>query len=328
MPNELTPRSPDQVVRASYTDVLDAFLEGRNARTMATYEAGLKDFARFLGVRSPADAIEHLLALGHGEANRQVLAYSAHLKHRKLAAATIANRLAAIRSMVKVARMIGRIVWTIDVESPRVVKYRDTAGPGAEGFAVLEAKAQELAALPEPPGDCLAGDRNKRDLALLLLFYDLGLRRGEAVALDLADVDFEASVVWVIGKGKTDREAITLPGPTGEALKAWIIVRGDHPGPLFVRLDPGSLGYQRLTGEAVRRIIAKLSKQAGLSKPTKPHGIRHAAITRADELTNGNNTMTQRFSRHADKNVLYMYLHNRRDDAGEVARLLAADRGK
>ncbi len=55
--------------------------------------------------------------------------YAAALIERGLAGATIARRLAALRSMCKVSRKIGRTNWSLDVEGPRVEARRDMRGP-------------------------------------------------------------------------------------------------------------------------------------------------------------------------------------------------------
>ena len=46
--------------------------------------------------------------------------YAAALIERGWPGATIARRLAALRSMCKVSRKIGRTNWSLDVEGPRV----------------------------------------------------------------------------------------------------------------------------------------------------------------------------------------------------------------
>ena len=65
-----------------------------------------------------------------------------------------------------------------------------------------------------------------RDLALIRLLHDLGLRRAEAVALDLESIDLAGGTVEVVGKGKTDATRLTLPDPTRDALAAWL--EGSH----------------------------------------------------------------------------------------------------
>ena len=82
-----------------------------------------------------------------------------------------------------------------------------------------------------------ATPKGKRDLALIRLMHDLGLRRGEVVTLDRADVDLEAGTVAIVGKGKSERMTVTLNTPAAAALADWVAARGEWPGPLFVRLD-------------------------------------------------------------------------------------------
>jgi site-specific recombinase XerC len=211
-------------------DVLEAFLAGRKANTMQAYHRDLNDFARFISPRSSpnaAVAVEALLANGHGPANAIVMRYRAHLTERRLAAATIARRLSALRAMVAIARQIGRVSWSLDVPGPKSEPYRDTRGPGLDGWRSLLRTATELA----------TGPMGKRDLALLLLMHDHGLRRGEAVALDLADVELEKDQsVSILGKGKSDPIRLTLSSRPLAALRDWIDERGTEPGPFFTRL--------------------------------------------------------------------------------------------
>ena len=113
-------------------DLLGAFLAGRRPTTLRAYRKDLADFADFLGLADAGAAVELLVAGGAGRANALALGYRAHLTDRGLAPATIARRLAALRSVVKLARTLGRVAWTIDIPSPRTQAYRDTRGPGLE----------------------------------------------------------------------------------------------------------------------------------------------------------------------------------------------------
>jgi integrase/recombinase XerC len=299
-------------------DVLDAFLAGRNPRTLRAYDRDLADFARFLGTPDSRTAVAGLLNLSHGNANAAALGYKAHLIGRGLKAATIARRLAALRSVVKMARTVGQVTWALDVESPKAEPYRDTAGPGDAGWRAMLSRAKTDAEGGTP--------KAVRDLAIVRLLHDLALRRGELVALDLADVD--DGTVAVVGKGRTEAIRLTLPDPTRYALADWTAVRGPDSGPLFVRLDRASAratGDGRLTDTAVFLIVRDLGRKVGLTRPTRPHGLRHEAITRALDATNGDVRTVQRFSRHADTRTLLLYDDHRRDLAGDVAKLVAAE---
>jgi integrase/recombinase XerC len=337
MANEIVPRKKAGVPALTSADVLASWMESVNERTIEAYKNDLRDFARYIGAESEASAIERLLIAGHGGANRIALAYRANMKERGLSTATRARRLAALRSMVKVARMIGRVEWAIDIQSEKVVAYRDTHGPGRDGYRKLREIASEEASTGRretftpktnvPRKNRPRPELAKRDMALLLLMHDLGLRRGECVALDLADVHPAEEKIAIIGKGRTDRELRTVPKETLAALTEWIAARGDQPGPLFVRIDSAAGGrFERLTGHAVGMLISRLGKRAGLERKTRPHGIRHQAITRVSELTGGNVPKMKSFSRHASADTLLRYVDAQEDHAGEVARALAKDK--
>ena len=106
--------------------------------------------------------------------------------------------------------------------------YRDTRGPGRDGFrAMLEAAGAQ----PGPKG--------LRDVALLRLLHDLGLRRGEAVRLDIDDVDLPGNRIFLLGKDALTKEPVTLPEPDpgctcrlarGARLRARSAVRQFRPG--------------------------------------------------------------------------------------------------
>jgi integrase/recombinase XerC len=288
-----------------------AFLAGRSPQTLRAYRADLTDFAAFSNVAGIAEAASQLLAGGHGRANETVLLFRSQLNARGLAPATINRRLAALRSLVKLARTLGLITWVLTVEGVRTEPYRDTRGPGHAGFRQL------LAALD---GRC--DTKALRDRALLRLLYDLGLRRAEVVGLDVADVDLAAGTVAVLGKGRTQKVNLTLPPATRAALAAWLAVRSVPSGPLFTSLDRASRG-RRLSGMGVYLVVRQLGECVGLR--VRPHGLRHAAITRALDLTGGDIRSVQKFSRHKDVRLLQRYDDNRQDLGGVVARRLAED---
>src|SRR5262249_3749710 len=157
---------------------------------LRAYQQDVNDFARFAGAGTADAAAARLLARGPGGANQVALAYRAHLRGRGLAAATINRRLAALRSLVKLARTLGLVGWALEVEGLRSEPYRDTRGPGADGYRRLLAQL-----------DGKADARSVRNRALVRLLYDLGLRRAEVCRLDLADYDPTGPALLVLGKG-------------------------------------------------------------------------------------------------------------------------------
>jgi len=311
MSNEHLALPESNLATTGASRLVEVFLAGRSPRTLEAYRQDLGSFRAFLGVATVDEAARLLLAGGPGAANELVLRYRADLLEKGLAPATINRRLAAVRSITKVARMTGLVGFTLEVPGVKSESYRDTRGPGRDGYRRL------LDAL-----DARLDAKAKRDRAAVRLLYDLALRRGEVVSLDMEHLDLEAGKLSVLGKGRTERELVSLPEPTKAALLAWLEVRGTEPGPLFTNFDRAGKG-NRLTGRSLHRIVRDLGKAAGLEK-VRPHGLRHAAITEALSLTNGNVRMVQKFSRHKDLRTLNVYDDNRQDLGGAVAALVAA----
>ena len=70
-------------------------------------------------------------------------------------------------------------------------------------------------------------------------------------------------------------------------------------------------------------VVRQISERVGLR--VRPHGLRHAAITRALDLMGGDIRSVQKFSRHQDVRLLQRYDDNRQDLAGAVAQRQAGD---
>lgn len=296
-------------------ELLETWLAGKDAKTVRAYRGDLEAFARWAGVDTLEAALEAFLVLPAAAANSAGLRYRGALLESGLAAATVNRRLAALRSAVSLARLLGRVTWTLEVPGVESQPYRDTRGPGVGGFrAMLRATEGRQDA------------KGARDRALLRLLFDMALRRGEVVALDVEHFDRRAGTLSVLGKKRRERLALTLPAPTRAALEAWLQVRGTEPGPLFLALDPAAGGTHsttRLTGRSVARITAAAGTLSGVGS-VRPHGLRHAAITHMLEVTGGNVSRVQRFSRHRDVRTVETYNDNRADTFGELAALAAA----
>jgi integrase/recombinase XerC len=239
---------------AAAVRLLAAFLAGRSAAMLRSSAGDLRDFAAFCSA-TVEDAAARLLARGPGPANELALHFKAYLVGRGLAANTINRHLAALRSLVKLARTLGLVGWALEVEGVRSQAYLDTAGPGVSVFRRLLARLQGR-----------ADAKALRDRAVLRLLFDLALQRKEVVGLDVDDLDLQAGTVAVLGKGKTQKVRLTLPAPTQAALNAWLPVRGMTRGPLFMSLDRARKGDGRLTGGAVYAIVRRLGEAEGVGR--------------------------------------------------------------
>ncbi|KAA0578867.1 tyrosine-type recombinase/integrase [Azospirillum sp. B21] len=300
--------------------LLDAFYAGRSTNTVRAYRRDHEDFRTFVArqdglaafAATAEQAVRMLLAVEHGQANALALGYRNDMVRRGLQPATVNRRLAALRSVVQLGNTLGLVTWALQVENVDAMAYRDTRGPGRDGVRAMVAQAKER-----------TDAKGLRDTAIVRLLHDVALRRGEVVSMDLEHYESRRGTVAVLGKGRTQRERVTLPAATRTALDAWIAVRGKDPGPLFHRLDAAGRGEGRLTGAAVYQIIRELG--AGVGITTRPHGLRHSAITAALDASNGNIRAVQRFSRHRNVQTLQIYDDNRADLAGQMAALIAED---
>lgn len=316
---ELVPVAPDPIdlTVPGAGRLVEAFLTGRTEATRKAYAGDLMAFGRFCG-RGPVEAIDGLIQLDGGPANELVMRWRNAMVDRGLSPATIARRLAAVRSIVRDGRTLGYCTFSIEIRDPEVQKYRDTRGPGLEGWRAMRTTAEALA--ERKPEGTSHPHQAARDLALVRLIRGLALRRSSAVRIDLADLELSAekSTVWVYVKGKRDKVLRTIPPGVVGDLRRWLDLRGEEPGPLFIRLDRAAGEWSRISGTTVYNVVRRLGRRAGLKRDVRPHGLRHEAITaaarkgyRMDEV--------QEFAGHSDPRTTSLYIERERDAAGKVA---------
>lgn len=116
----------------------------------------------------------------------------------------------------------------------------------------------------------------KRDLAIIDLLYSTGIRVGELVNLNIADVDFEARECVVFGKGGKERR-VYFDAKSKLHLQSYIASRKDNNPALFVTLDSP---YDRLKISGVEIRIRQLGGSLNLNK-IHPHKFRRTMATRA-----------------------------------------------
>jgi site-specific recombinase XerD len=243
---------------------LDVAQGDASPRTVATYQAQVRDFLAWCEAQGlhPALATEDDLK-----------AYRAHLVER-YARATVAIRLAAVRRFYQAA------VWrgfrpdnpAAGIRPPRERTARDER----VRFLPLEGLKRLLDA---PRGD---GLRATRDRAMLALMGVHGLRVGEIVALDVADLDPDAGTVSVPGKGGK-RRTVYLVDISRQRLADWLAVReraaGEGETALFVALDrAGRFTGRRMTRRAVEALTDRYLERLGLKRDgLSCHSLRHSA---------------------------------------------------
>ncbi|WP_273847307.1 tyrosine-type recombinase/integrase [Rubrobacter calidifluminis] len=170
--------------------------------------------------------------------------------------------------------------------------------------------------------------RGARDAALFALLYVCGLRRSEAVALDLSDYDPETLEVRVRGKGNKER-LVYAEGGADRVIDAWIELRGDGEGALLLPVNKGGrIIYERedvggerrparMSDQAVYDIVRRRQREAGVKK-LSPHDFRKTFIGDLLDAI-GDLSAAQQLAGHADPGTTARY-----DRRGERAKRKAA----
>ena len=154
---------------------------------------------------------------------QHVAALRARLEELDAKPATINHVLAAVCGVVREAWRLDQIDAQV---KERILDVKGvTTAPLPKGRHV---DAVEIAALFRSCGDTPVG---ARDAAMLALLYGCGLRRSEAVAIELADHD-SGKVTVLRGKGRKERY-VYCPAGGKAAVDDWITRRGSWPGPLL-----------------------------------------------------------------------------------------------
>jgi integrase/recombinase XerD len=244
---------------------------GLAANSRAAYRRDLRRYAAFLRAR------------GHGEpasvGEQTVHAFVAHLQgltdddgRPALAASSIARAIVAVRSFHRFCAREGLLPTdpTEEVGAPRV----------PQGIPKALDEREVVALLDSVTGD---GPLAQRDRALLETLYATGIRIGEAVGLDLGDVDLDAGVVRVLGKG--GRERVVPVGRSARRLLGTYLRhgRGELRGRARRAGDADAVFLNarggRISRQACWGIVRRAGQRVGLGARLSPHVLRHSCAT-------------------------------------------------
>jgi site-specific recombinase XerD len=245
--------------------------------TRRAYRVDVEEFAAWLEQQDASlDAINaRLLA----EYAAQLGAARPGRTPRRLAPATIARKLAAVRAFLRFTLGPAR------VPDARFGPRRPSRLPSAP-------KPEEIDAEFEALGD--GAPLEIRNRALAELIYSAGLRSREAVDLDLGDVDFEREAVRVLGKGGKER-VVPLGEEAAYWLAFWLQMRPSLATGAQDALFISARG-RRLDTSTVRRLLPH------------PHRFRHAFATHL--LEGGADLRTiQELLGHSSLSTTQVYSH-------------------
>jgi integrase/recombinase XerD len=266
--------------------------QGRSPRTIEAYRRDLSSYSAFLeSVGTPPT----------GASSAQVDGFVGHLRSSGKAPKTVARHLAAVRMFhgFLVAEGLRPDDPTVLTEGVRVPKGLPKALSMDDVNRLLEAVSGI---------DSLA----IRDQALLEFLYGTGARISEACGLSLGDLDMEASVARLLGKGRKER-IVPFGRQAHMALVRWLGPGGRErlvPGAWSKRDDADAvfLGVRgtRLSRQAAWGIVRKYAVKAGITEHLSPHVLRHSCATHM--LVNGADLrVVQELLGHASVSTTQVY---------------------
>ncbi len=240
--------------------------KGASGNTIAAYRNDLGQLESFLVSRRNGDAVRW-----PGIGQNLIVDYILHLKTKSYAEATVARKVAAVKSFFSYLQADGKL-GTNPAET--------LASPKVGKTLPRPLTVQEIDELLEQPARRTTPE-GKRDRAMLELMYATGLRVTELVSLDFGDakMDVARPYVRLIGKGNRERQMPLLEQPAQEVLE---YIRHARPRLVGERNELAlfvNRRGERLTRQGVWLILKGYSKQAGIEGRVTPHTLRHSFAT-------------------------------------------------
>jgi integrase/recombinase XerC len=267
------------------------------ARREASSGNGVAEVAGSIGPKT----ITEIVCGADADLIRQFLA---HLAEEQYSAATMARKIATLRSFYKWGERRGLTAtnpMTL-IRTPRQSKRLPKA--------ITVEQVEKLLSSPSQ-ADVLG----RRDRAMLETLYSTGIRVSELVGLNVIDLDVPGEALRVRGKGKKERlvplgthalaaiaSYIEMVNADSKHAQAW---QGENreKAPLFINKHSG-----RLSSRSVRRKLDKYLRESGLDPSISPHTLRHSFATHL--LDNGADLRSvQELLGHQSLSTTQVYTH-------------------
>ena len=145
-----------------------------------------------------------------------------------------------------------------------------------------------------------------RDTAMFELFYSSGLRLSELAGVKLSNINFNDSMIRVLGKGRKTR-LVPVGSKAIKAIRLWMEVRENYIKDSLDSLFIGLRGKQ-LSPRNIQLRMGILAKASGLQQKLYPHKLRHTVATHLLE-SSGNIRAVQEFLGHENISTTQIYTH-------------------
>lgn len=238
---------------------------GRSANTLAAYRRDLRDYVAWLGA----------CGLGVDDvAEADVERWVGERRASGAAPSSVTRSLVAVRTFHRFCAEEGRAA------SDPAAHVAPPRKPAALPKALSEAEVTSLL-------DAVVGDDPlaRRNRALLELLYGTGARISEACGLALADLDLDAGLARVFGKGAKER-VVPIGRTARAALTEWLAPAGRgalEPVRWARRGDAEAVFLNRRGGRLSRQgawaVVKAYGDCVGIGDRLSPHVLRHSCAT-------------------------------------------------
>ncbi len=254
-----------------------------------TAEAYRQDLESFFLFRAELQAEPGILS------EQDIFFYLAWLRARQNTGRTLARRLSALRTFFAFAVDEG---WLADnparlLENPKLPQHLPEV--------LSRDEVDKLLAQPD-----VRQKSGQRDRCMLELLYAAGLRVSELCSLSVTDLDLQAGLIRIFGKGSRERLVplhSSMQKMLSEYLSQWRPLFSPTAKQLFVNRSGHTL-----TRQYIWKSIKKYALQAGIRRSISPHTFRHTFATHL--LEGGADLRTvQMLLGHADISATEIYTH-------------------
>lgn len=259
--------------------------------TLSAYSKDLEQFLLFIKNECGLASVEEV---GHSH----IRSWIVHLIGQGRSARTANRKLSTLKAYFKflLRRRQIEVDPTAKVSAPKVGKRL----PGSLKKSELDQLFQQIEF-----GDGYSGARGRMILELL---YTTGMRRSEAIGLDLKDIDFHGLQIRILGKGGKER-LLPVSRAFADNLRAYLCERekafpGTPASKLFLT-DKGRPMYPKLMYNIVHRHLSAVTSNSNRG----PHALRHSFATHLSENGAGLNAIKALLG-HSSLASTQVYTHN------------------
>ncbi len=282
-------------------DLVNAFLnylaveKGFSVNTVGAYRNDLYQLAGFIeGMASAKGFKAEWLSVDRN----LLINYIIDLKDRNYSSATVARKVAAVKSF---------FAFLVDERKIQNDPTENISSPKVNKSLPKPLSVTEIDVLLAEPAKSSTPEA-MRDVAMLELLYASGMRVSELMDLNINDINLKASFVRCMGKGSKER-IIPIHDRAVRSVKEYIsearphLLKGKEEQALFLNRRG-----DRLTRQGFWLILKGHAKSAGIKKVVTPHTLRHSFAT---HILNGGADLraVQELLGHANISSTQIYTH-------------------